>query len=58
MELAIRRRVKVSRTKNGYSTECSVDAEGMENLALVEEAMDLMDRLEVAFPTEVPTVES
>ena len=57
MDLAIRRRVKVTRTKNGYSTECSVDAEGWESIALVKEAQWLMELLEEKFPTEVPKVE-
>jgi len=57
MELAIRRRVKVSRTKNGYSTECSVDAEGMSNGEVVVEAHELMVMLEARFPTEVPKVD-
>lgn len=55
MELAIRRRVKVTRTRNGYSTECSVDAEGMDYAEVVHQAKILMDLLENVFPTEVPS---
>jgi len=49
----LRRRVKVSRTKAGYSYEWSVDCEG----ANLQELMDISDELQQALETRYEATE-